>query len=278
MGHHDLERDQQRARQRGELEHGLLPRHEVRRERAKHHEHLEDDLQRVQVRHPGGVELPPIPQRERRLPAKLEADRPVVEDRRRVQRVAAEQEHPEREHRGGEEPRDEQHFARGLVSPFGYDAHNGTRISGANFPTRPARAPASRRGTATAASPARRNAGGTISFVFEPSAYSVNGYAAQANASVAASLRPARRHPISARRPRQSVSNRTDVSRAAGRSPRLAVPAEEPVAGEIGLVHDRSVRVAERLRHLAAPTVLEAPTRVAVQSAGPHTWLFESGK
>ena len=56
------------------------------------------------------------------------------------------------------------------------------------------------------------------SFVFELDAYCVNGYAAHANASVAASRKPPKRRPTSQSPIMLSTSNRIDVKCAAGRS------------------------------------------------------------
>src|SRR5688500_19840498 len=64
---HELEADQDRGRQRGQLEDRLPPRDEGDEERARDEEHLEHLLHGVQVRHAGGAVLPPAPERERRL-------------------------------------------------------------------------------------------------------------------------------------------------------------------------------------------------------------------
>ena len=55
------------------------------------------------------------------------------------------------------------------------------------------------------------------SFVFEASTYSVNGYAAQAKARVAASRDPPKRSPTSASPIRQRTSQMIEVACAAGR-------------------------------------------------------------
>jgi hypothetical protein len=57
-----------------------------------------------------------------------------------------------------------------------------------------------------------------VSFVFELEEYCVNGYAAQANASVAASLKPPNRRPTSQRPIMLRMSNAIEVKCAAGRS------------------------------------------------------------
>ena len=55
------------------------------------------------------------------------------------------------------------------------------------------------------------------SFVFDASTYAVNGYAAHANASVAASREPPKRSPTSASPIRQRTSQMIEVACAAGR-------------------------------------------------------------
>ena len=74
----------------------------------------------------------------------------------------------------------------------GYVAHNGAMTSAANFvqPASAAKPPRSA-GCAAKKKPKMSNAGRIVSFVFELDAYCVNGYAAQANGSVAARRRPA---------------------------------------------------------------------------------------
>ena len=66
-----------------------------------------------------------------------------------------------------------------------------------------------------------RKHGISVSFVFELEAYCVNGYAAHANASVAASRKPPKRRPTSQRPSMLSRSNAIDVKCAAGRSSHL---------------------------------------------------------
>ena len=72
-------------------------------------------------------------------------------------------------------------------------------MSAANF-VQPASATAAPRAHGDDASqkPQTRSAGMIASFVFEFETYCVNGYAAQANASVAASRSPPKRRPTSA--------------------------------------------------------------------------------
>src|SRR3990170_4414410 len=98
----DLEADEEGGGQRGELERRLTPRHE-----RDDHGRCEDDgfqrrLERREVR-VAGV-LVPVPERERRVAAELPAERPVPEDAGGVQRVGLEQEDPEAEHGGEDEP------------------------------------------------------------------------------------------------------------------------------------------------------------------------------
>ena len=73
------------------------------RERAGDEQHLQDALDDVEVGQPAGVVLPPVPERPRRVAARLEPDRPVQKRRELVERVRLEQQDREdRERRGGE--------------------------------------------------------------------------------------------------------------------------------------------------------------------------------
>src|SRR5205085_2535730 len=87
---HELEADQERGGQRGELAGGLPARQEVRRDGRDREEHLEHALKDVEVGQPRAI-LPPVPDRERRLAADLPADRPVTEDADGVDRMRVEQ-------------------------------------------------------------------------------------------------------------------------------------------------------------------------------------------
>src|SRR6478672_3413852 len=89
--------------------------------------------------------------------------------------------------------------------------------SEANFvqPERAASAPRDT-GDDTSQKPQMRKAGSRASFVFEFDAYCVNGYAAQANARVAASCMPPNRRPTSHSPSMQSRSKAIDVKCAAG--------------------------------------------------------------
>src|SRR5690242_11124951 len=99
-------------------------------------------------------------------------------------------------------------FARGPRSASGYEAQSGPTMSGANF-VQPDSATAAPRanGEVSSQKPQIRKSGGSASFVFELDTYCVNGYAAHAKASVAASRVPPKRSPTSARPARQSRSN-----------------------------------------------------------------------
>ena len=77
-------------------------RHEGQDQRCGDEKPLEDVLEHVQVGE-AGVVLPPVPERERRLAPDLRRQRPVVEDTRRVHRIAVEEQDRERGHRRGEE-------------------------------------------------------------------------------------------------------------------------------------------------------------------------------
>src|SRR3954453_12420897 len=80
----------------------------------------------------------------------------------------------------------------------GYVAQSGATIREANFvqPESAARTPRAA-GRETSQKPQMRNAGMIASFVFEFDAYCVNGYATQANASVAPNGTPPKRRPTS---------------------------------------------------------------------------------
>ena len=100
-----------------------------------------------------------------------------------------------------------------------YVSHIGATMRAANFvhPASATNAPRAH-GEVTNQNPQIRKAGSSASFVFELDAYCVNGYAAQANASVAPRLAPPKRKPASPRPRMQSRSNAITVACAAGRS------------------------------------------------------------
>src|SRR4051812_38191706 len=112
---HDLEAEQQRGGERGELERRLAPRDEVDGDRAEQQRHLEHPLQQVQVGQ-AGVVLPPVPERERRLTVDLPGDRPLPELVRRAQRMPVERQDRERDDRRREERGDE--VQRGTQASF----------------------------------------------------------------------------------------------------------------------------------------------------------------
>src|SRR6476661_3144626 len=97
--------------------------------------------------------------------------------------------------------------------PFGYVAQSGATMSAANFvqPESAAKTPRPA-GDVTSQNPQMRNAGMIESFVFEFDAYCVNGYAAHANASVAASVVPPKRKPTSQSPSRPSRSKAIAVN------------------------------------------------------------------
>src|SRR5579859_752647 len=114
----------------------------------------------------------------------------------------------------------------------GYVAHSGAISSGANF-VQLARAVKTPRagGEVTSQNPKINITGWIASFVFELDTYWVNGYAAQAKASVAASRHPPKRLPTSASPTIARTSNRIDVNRAASRSSPLPF---QPIAAYPG--------------------------------------------
>src|SRR3954470_9201288 len=106
---HDLEAEQQRGGERGELERRLAARDEVDGDRSEQERDLEHALQQVQVGQ-ARVVLPPVPERERRLAVDLPGDRPLPELVRGAQRVPVERQDREGgeargEERGGEDER-----------------------------------------------------------------------------------------------------------------------------------------------------------------------------
>src|SRR5688572_28920330 len=102
-------------------------------------------------------------------------------------------------------------------SKTGYVAHSGATSSAPNF-AHPASATDAPRAQSdvTSQNPKSRNAGMIASFVFAFSVYAVNGYAAHANPSSTASLRPSNRSPMSTSATTASRSNAIDVAWAAG--------------------------------------------------------------
>src|SRR3954451_14225686 len=106
---HELEAEQQRCGERGELERRLAPRDEVDGDGADQQGALEHALQEVQVGQ-AGVVLAPVPERERRLAIDLPGDRSLPELVRGAERVAVERQDRERrqapyDERGGEDER-----------------------------------------------------------------------------------------------------------------------------------------------------------------------------
>jgi len=75
---------EQRRRQRGEPKRRAAARAHREQQRGREQQPLEHLLHDVQVGQPACVVLTPVPDRERRAPIELEADRPVVEDAERV--------------------------------------------------------------------------------------------------------------------------------------------------------------------------------------------------
>ena len=197
MRQRELEADQERGGQRGELERRLAARHEVAGDRTDREQSDQDLLGKSEVRDPRSVVLAPAPDRERRVPAHLPAERPVPEDPGRVRRVRLEQEDREGGERGDDKTSCKSAFPE-RRRPSGYPAHNGTSRSAANF-VHPASATNAPRPKAdvTSQKPKMSSTGMIASFVFELDTYCVNGYAAQANGSMTASRMPPNRRPTS---------------------------------------------------------------------------------
>src|SRR5436190_14011287 len=90
MRQDELEADQDRRSQRSELPSRLPARHEVDSDRGEHEHDLQHALDQMQIGITGPVLLP-VPDREWRMSAELELDRPVVENVRGVERARLEQ-------------------------------------------------------------------------------------------------------------------------------------------------------------------------------------------
>ena len=169
MRQHELEADQQRAGERGELERRLAPRHERDATAPATSSTWRTLLQQVQVGQPGVV-LPPVPERERRVAADLPAERPVPEhaaprasgcgSSRRIENAAA---------RRDDEAGDEAQLGRAAAAAPGSEAQSGATSERREL--RPARERRRTRrgptGDVTSQKPQIRNAGRIASFVFE---------------------------------------------------------------------------------------------------------------
>src|SRR5213076_2458862 len=106
----------------------------------------------------------------------------------------------------------------------GYVSQSGTTSRDANFvqPESPARKPRAA-GLERSQKPQTRKHGMSASFVFEFETYWVNGYAAHANASTAASRWPPKRRPTRKRPSSVSRSSAIEVKCAAGKSSHFPV-------------------------------------------------------
>ena len=110
-----------------------------------------------------------------------------------------------------------------------------------------------------------------MSFVFELDAYCENGHAPRRSR---ASPRDGRRRSASRRARARSMhrrSQRIEVACAARERVPLPAPAERPVARQVGLVGDRPVGVALRVRRLAAAVRLDAVADLAGASPRART-------
>ena len=87
MRQHDLESEQDRSGERGELNDRLLLRHERDEHCAGDEQDLQHLLDEVEIGNSGRVVLPPAPERERRLAVELEAEGALGEHARGVQRI-----------------------------------------------------------------------------------------------------------------------------------------------------------------------------------------------
>ena len=200
--------------------------------RAGDEQHLEHLLEPREVGQPGVV-LPPVPERERRVAVDLRRDRPVPEHARGVERVRLEQQHPEaRDGRAARSAPAKISAVRASSSGTRGRSPTAARPAARRTSSRPRtrrtrRAP---RREVQSQKPQIRKAGMIASFVFELEAYCVNGYAAQANASVTPSRLPPNRRPTSPSPSRQSRSNAIDVKCEAGRSSHFPLQPKKRVA------------------------------------------------
>src|SRR6188472_8604 len=99
----ELDREQHRGRERGELERALLPWDDGDDPCERDRGHLDDGLERGEVRDPACVVPPPAPDRERRRPVELEAEGPIPEGLDRIAQRRVEEQDRERGQRGKRE-------------------------------------------------------------------------------------------------------------------------------------------------------------------------------
>src|SRR5215217_4618794 len=88
----ELKADQQRGRERRELERAFAARPEVRADSRHKEQTLQQPLDKVQVGDSRRVVLPPVPERERRLASDLPPESAIPENTGRVCRARLEQE------------------------------------------------------------------------------------------------------------------------------------------------------------------------------------------
>ena len=166
------------------------------------------------------VRLTPVPDRERRLAAELPAERAVPERARRRARSARAAGSRTRARVAATKPARNRSTVR--VRHSGYVAQRGivvrARTSSSEEREEPPRAPRRRE-----EEPKMRNAGRIESFVFDIDAYCVNGYAAHANGSVAASRRRRTASPRARAPSCRAGRTRATVQCAAGGRPTCPV-------------------------------------------------------
>ena len=171
MRQDDLEADQERAGQRGQLQRRFRSRHECRRHGTHNEQALEHSLEDVQVRDSARVILRPVPERKRGLTSDLRLQRAVVERLRRLDRVAVEQQNGKGNEGGNQESRGE--GKRGTRSPDRSGIGQPERRDDERRELRPAgerdRDPA--RPRVASQKPKMRKTGTIASFVFDMETY-----------------------------------------------------------------------------------------------------------
>ena len=217
--------------------------------------------------------LAPVPDRERRVAVELERDRPVPEGAQRVDGATARAGGSRTRAPSRRRTRRRTADTAPAEGPTGTSARAARRSARRTSSTRRARwRHPGRRVRRPARSPRRAAPGMIASFVFEIIAYAVNGYAAHAKARSAPSRAPPKRTPT---RPRPDEREEVERDRGRVRGGQLVPPpgpAEDEHGGHVGEIGDRPVRVAARIRRLAAAVRLDPVAYLAV-GVGPAAGL-----
>ena len=213
-----------------------------------------------------GVVLAPVPDRERRLAVDLPGDRALPELARARPSGSAVERRGSRRPRGSRRETRRRRRASGAARRSGYEAQSGATQQRREL--RPARERAkarrARRASVTSQKPQIRNSGGSASFVFELDDVLRERIRDPREGERHRQPRPAEAQ-ADEREPEQAEQVEGDRGEVrGGQVVPLAGPAESEVAGQVGLVRDRPVGVALRVRGLAAPVRLDAVADLAV--------------